>query len=99
MGPELSSFYTLNLYPLLIQLRDSCTLWATLPLNLMGQIKMLFLPKFLYFFSATALCGYLLPSHPWLARTMLCLPVCCEGLALPDYRTYYWAAILVTVRW
>lgn len=34
-----------------------------------------------------------------LARSTLCLPVRCGGLALPNFQTYFWAAILVSVRW
>lgn len=36
---------------------------------------------------------------PRRARSTLILPVHCGGLALLDYRTYYWAAVLVMVRW
>lgn len=34
-----------------------------------------------------------------MARSTLQLPVHCGGLALPNLLIYYWAAVLVTVRW
>lgn len=77
-------------------------------------LKMLYLPKFLYVFrnsptwipnSFFAEVDRCVGSSIWeggtprLARSTLTLPVRCGGLALPNYRTYYWTAVLVTVRW
>lgn len=33
---DLRQFCSLNLYPVLRQLKEKCTVWSTLPLNLMG---------------------------------------------------------------
>lgn len=38
-------------------------------------------------------------SSPRIARSNLQLPVSCGGLALPNLLVYYWAAMLVMVRW
>lgn len=63
---------------------------------------MVFLPKFFIFFADVDKCigAFYLGEElllDWLDR--LTLPVRCGGLALPDCRTYYWAAVLVIVRW
>ena len=36
---------------------------------------------------------------PRVAKKVLYLPMSGGGLALPNFRIYYWAAVLVTVRW
>lgn len=36
---------------------------------------------------------------PRVAKCILYLPLSCEGLAFPNFQIYYWAAVLVTVRW
>lgn len=75
-------------------------------------LKIIFLLKFLYmfrncqiwipayFFLETDRCvgTFILGGAlPRLAKSSLVLLVRCRGLALPDYRNYYWVAILVTV--
>lgn len=77
-------------------------------------LKMLYLPKFNYVFRNCPvwLPGTLFKEldvcigsfiwkglSPRLARSTLQLPVHCGGLALPNFMVYYWAAVLVTVRW
>lgn len=77
-------------------------------------IKNDFLPKFLYIFRNTPvhipvsffhrldgvvssfICG---GKTPRIAKRKLQLPLSSGGLALPCFRKYYWAAVLVTVRW
>lgn len=57
-GPT-GEFIEKNIYPLMSQLTAKCTAWRTLPLTPVGRVnllKIIFLPKFLYFFRNT-------PSH------------------------------------
>lgn len=47
------SFRRLNLQPVVTRLKEHCSRWANLPLNLLGRInilKMIYLPKFIYIF-------------------------------------------------
>lgn len=47
---DLNKFYDLNIHPVLLQLKDRCTSWSNLSLNVLGRInilKIIFLPKFL----------------------------------------------------
>lgn len=65
---DVASFFDLNLTPLFSQLRLKFTSWASLPLNLMGNInllKMLFLPKFINFFWNCPICirNYFFQGH------------------------------------
>lgn len=38
-------------------------------------------------------------STPKITQTTLQLPLCFEGLALPCFKHYYWAAVMLTVRY
>lgn len=77
-------------------------------------LKMIYLPKFTYLFRNcpvwlplsffreidSSIDSFLWRgASPRLARQTLQLPVCRGGLALPNFLLYYWAAMLVTVRW
>lgn len=114
---DFRAFQRLNLQPIVACLKDHCSRWASLPLNLLGRInilKMIYLPKLNYifrncptwipqkFFKEIDVCiGAFLwrGSSPRIAKSTLQLPVRCGGLALPNLLVYYWAAVLVTVRW
>lgn len=71
---------------------------------------MTYLPKFLYIFRYTLVTipnafftklDQIITSFTWahVARIKLQLPLSDGGLALPCFKKYYWAAVLVTVRW
>lgn len=104
-----------NLLPLLTSLQAKYTTWSMLPLSTIGRVnllKMIFLPKFVYFFRQTPT---LLPqfffhrldsivtsfiwvgSTPTLYLSTLHLPINRGGLALPNFQLYYWAAVLFTI--
>lgn len=102
---------------LLSHLVVKCTAWRSLPLTPVGSVnllKMVLLPKFLYFFHNTAsqihrsffrrLEGVLTTfiwagRPPRVAKKILYLPLSGGCLALQNFFLYYWAAVLVTVRW
>lgn len=84
------------------------------PVGRVNLLKMMFLPKFLYVFRNTPVLipksffdklEQVVSSFVWggsaprVARTTLQLPLTMGGLALPCFRKYYWAAVIVTVRW
>lgn len=114
---DLRSFLCLNLLPVVVRLKEHCTRWKTLPLNLFGRInilKMIYRSKFNNMFRNCpvwhpssfikdldgCIGSFLWQGSPSpLARSTLQLPVSCSGLALPNLLVYYWAAVLVTVRW
>ena len=114
---ELGDFVTRNLQPLLKLVTVKFAAWRSLPLTPVGRInllKMVLLPKFLYYFRNT-------PVHlhrvffrrlesqvgafvwagrtPRIAKRTLFLPLSGGGLSLPNFQLYYWAAVLVSVRW
>lgn len=84
------------------------------PVGRVNLIKMSVLSKFVYLFRQTPvpipraffdkLDSVLLAfiwngGTPRIAKTTLHLPITLGGLALPCFVKYYWAAVLVTVRW
>lgn len=89
------------------QVTTKCNTWRTLPLTPVGRVnllKMIFLPKFLYFFRNTPihlprtffkrLEGILIAfvwagRPPRVARRILYLPLSGGGLALPNVQIYY----------
>lgn len=75
---------------------------------------MIYLPKFLYYFRNTptliprsffrwlesVVISFIWAGKPpRVAKTILYLPLSGGGLPLPNFLMYYWAAVLVTVRW
>lgn len=84
------------------------------PVGRVNLLKMVLLSKFLYFFRNTPIhipraffrrLEGQLGSFVWagrpprVAKQILYLPLSSGGLALPNFQIYYWAAVLVTVRW
>lgn len=84
------------------------------PVGRVNLIKMSILPKFTYLFRQTPVpiplsfftkLDSLVTSFVWngkaprIAKTTLQLPVAMGGLALPCFLKYYWAAVLVTLKW
>lgn len=114
---EIEDYTKHNLQPLMAQVITKCTAWRALHLTPVGRVslvKMVFLPKFLYFFRNTP--AYLPKTFfrrlqgvwvffiwagrpPRVAKHILYLPLSSGGLALPNSLIYYWAAVLVTMRW
>lgn len=117
ISSDIGDYMGKNIQPLMSQITTKCVAWRSLPLTPVGRVnllKMVYLPKFLYFFRNT-------PSHipksffrrlegllvsfvwagkpPRVARKILYLPLSRGGLALPNFQIYYWAAVLVTVHW
>lgn len=84
------------------------------PVGRINLLKMTFLPKFLYVFKNTSVpipnsffqkLDQVINFFIWagltprVAKTALQLPLSAGGLALPCFKQYYWAAVLVTVSW
>lgn len=84
------------------------------PVGRVNLLKMSFLPKFLYAFRHTPVpipnsfflkLDQTITSFIWagatprVAKHTLQLSLTEGGLSLPNFKKYYWAAILVTVRW
>lgn len=117
IGRALPGFLERNVLPLLNQLQQKCLAWKSLPLTPVGRgnlLKMVFLPKFLYYFRNTptpipksffsklesVVISFIWAGKPpRVAKNTLYLPLSGGGLALPNFLMYYWAAVMVTVRW
>lgn len=84
------------------------------PVGRVNLIKMSILPKFIYLFRQTPIpisitffrhLDSIMTSFIWngraprIAKATLQLPGTLGGLALPCFLKYYWAAVLVTVKW
>lgn len=84
------------------------------PVGRINLIKMSFLPKFLYAFRHTPVpipnsffvkLDQAITSFVWagaaprIAKHTLQLSLMEGGLSLPNFKKYYWAAVLVSVRW
>lgn len=84
------------------------------PVGRVNLVKMSVLPRFLYVFRQTLVhipqsffkkLDKLIISFVWnggvprIAKSTLQLPLSLGGLALPCFLKYYWAAVLVTLRW
>lgn len=79
-------------HPLLSPLTQRCTTRWTLPLMPVGwePSKMIYLPLIISVWAG---------KPPSVAKHILYLPLSRGGLALPNFLVYYWAAVLVTLRW
>lgn len=107
VGGELKGYLDRNVYPLLPQLQQKCSTWRSLPLSPVGRgnlLKMIYLPKFLYYFRQTPV---LIPKSffrrlesvvisfiwagkaPRVAKAILYLPLSGGGLALLNFLIYY----------
>lgn len=112
---HLSKYLESNVYPVLQKLIQRSSVWKNLPLTPVGRVnllKMSFLPTFLYVFRNTPIS---IPNSfftkleqinlygwgrvPRVARSTLQIALSEGGLALPNFRIYYWTAVLISVRW
>lgn len=103
VGNDLSRYLEKNINPLLSQLQQKCSTWKSLPLTPVGRgnlLKMIYLPKFLYFFRYTPIpipksffCRLesIVISFIWAGKSLrvtkhiLYLPLSGGGLALSNF--------------
>lgn len=106
---SIQKIFSKNFLPLLERCKLDFERWAGLPLSLVGRVnlvKMVVLPKFLYFFSHIPVfirksffrsLDQLISSFLWgnknprIRRSVLQLPKALGGLALPNFLHYYWS--------
>lgn len=84
------------------------------PVGRINLLRMTFLPNFLNVFRSTPVpipnsffrqFDHVITAFIWagltprVAKAILQLPLSAGGLALPCCKQYYWAAVMVTVRW